>query len=345
MALRYTYNPQTCRYEPIVTTPRQLWRKLVRFLGVSLLLGTGGLVYFNFHYPQWDETLLNRENVWMKTRWAVLMKAVERTSQELAELEQSDDTHYRVILDLEPLAPSIREAGVGGQLRESGEIRYAYIRQGYEKVENIHNRLDIEQQSLEKLTRELMRKEQMWASRPSIQPINNRQLTRFNSIFGMRLHPVYNDWRLHNGLDLTAPQGTPVYASGDGLVTYAAWNGGYGNVIFLNHGHGFETRYGHLHRFNVANGQQVKRGDLIGFVGNTGVSTTPHLHYEVLYRGKYVNPANFMFRDLAQEEYNQIIRKSTQLKTENLARPRGNDDAVPKSDRGGLEQISHFPAQ
>ena len=126
----------------------------------------------------------------------------------------------------------------------------------------------------------------------------------------MRLHPVFGDWRSHNGLDLTANSGTPVYATGDGIVTVAKYRGGYGNVIFINHGYGFETRYAHLSKFKIAEGKKVKRGELIGLVGNTGTSTGSHLHYEILYKEKWINPIHFMYRDLRQSHFNEIIREA-----------------------------------
>jgi murein DD-endopeptidase MepM/ murein hydrolase activator NlpD len=237
----------------------------------------------------------------------VLLKQLDRTSDQLSKLEQNDDHNYRVILDLEPLDITQREAGVGGREKESSFIGNYFIRTAYEQAEKIKNRLDIEAQSMKQLKEELERKERMWASRPAIQPIDNKQLTRLHTIFGLRLHPKYGDVRPHNGLDFTAPTGTPVYASGDGKVHMAYFSSSYGNVIYIDHGFQFETRYAHLNRYIVKDGEEIKRGQIIGYVGDTGTSVGPHLHYEVLYNGNPVNPINFFQRDLNNKEYEKLI--------------------------------------
>lgn len=148
----------------------------------------------------------------------------------------------------------------------------------------------------------------MWASRPAIQPVDNRELTRLHTTFGLRMHPIFNVLMDHKGLDFTAPKGAPVYATGDGRVSMAYFSGSYGNVIFIDHGFDYETRYAHLYKFNVTPGQFVKRGQLIGYVGNTGISVSPHLHYEVFYKGQAVNPIYFFQRDLSNLEYRKLIQ-------------------------------------
>ncbi len=307
MALRYSYNPQTCQYEPIVVTPRLFGRRLLVFMGISLSLGMAGLTYFNHNFPDWDETLLRKENEKLKTEWGILLKQAQKTSQQLAELEHTDDHNYRVILDLEPLEPGMREAGVGGRERGFENIPYHLIREGYALVDKIGNRLDIERQSLGLLAEELTRKEKMWASRPAIQPIDNKQLTRLHTIFGMRMHPLLGYVRPHNGLDFSAPRGTPVYATGDGKVQMAYYSPSYGFVVYIDHDYAFETRYAHLTHFIVKDGDSIKRGQVIGYVGNTGTSAGPHLHYEVLYKGTPVNPINFFQRDLNNKEYEKLV--------------------------------------
>jgi murein DD-endopeptidase MepM/ murein hydrolase activator NlpD len=306
--IKYQYNQVTCRYEPIVVTPKQLSHRFLRFLIVSFFLGLGGFIYALIQLPPLDETAQAQKNQRLKAEWQGIYNQIERESERLLALEKNDDENFRMILDLEPLSPSQREAGVGGREKESATIIYPFIKKSYERTEKIINRLDIQEQSMMQLKKVLQNKEKMWAARPAIQPINNENLTRLNTIFGMRLHPIFNYVRPHNGLDLTAPHGTPVYASADGYVTLAKPNAGYGNVIFVHHGFGFETRYAHLSRYNVSEGQTVKRGDLIGFVGNTGTSTNDHLHYEVVFNGHYVNPIHFLNTTLAQDEYNKIIK-------------------------------------
>jgi len=305
--LRYTYNAETCKYEPIIVSPKAASRKLLAFLGISFILGLVGLIYFNSKFPHLDETIQAGENQKLKTEWQVLMKQLHRTSEQLSKLEQNDDHNYRVILDLEPLDISQREAGVGGRAKESSLISNPFIKTAYEQAEKIKNRLDIEAQSMKQLKEELERKEKMWASRPAIQPVSNKDLTHLHTLFGLRLHPLLGYVRPHNGLDFSAPKGSPVYATGDGKVLNAQTSPSYGNVVYINHGFHFETRYAHLTNYIVQPGQQVKRGQIIGYVGNTGLSVAAHLHYEVLYKNEFINPINFFQRDLNNKEYEKLI--------------------------------------
>ena len=308
----YRYNSETCKYEPIVHSRGVVLKKILRFYLVAFLIAAIGFVYFILNHLNFDEMTLQRENAKLKADWELLQSKLNSTSKSLKTLENEDDHYYRVVLDLKKLDSSIRNGGTGG--REKHEIptqeQIPEVLTAYSQLEKIANRLEIESKSLEDIDNRVNRFEDMMESRPAMQPIDNRQLTRFNTIFGMRKHPIHGDWRNHNGLDLTADKGTPVYATGDGVVILAHYNGGYGNVIFLNHGYGFESRYAHLSKFKVTEGQKVKRGELIGYVGSTGLSTNPHLHYEVLYNNKWINPYYFMYRDLPQAEYNKLIQKS-----------------------------------
>lgn len=303
----YLYNPKTCRYEPVVVDSQVILRRLGRFMGISFMIGVVGLLVFNANYPSVDETLLISRNKSLKSDWEVLDKKLEITAGKLATLEQTDDHNYRVILDLEPLAQSVREAGVGGREKENASIPYPIIRRGYEKAEKIKNRLDIESQSFEQLDKELAYKEKMWASRPAIQPISNADLTYLHTTYGMRQHPILGYWRQHLGLDFTAPKGSPIYATGDGVVQEAHYSTSYGNVVYIDHSFGFETRYAHMTEYIVKKGEKVKRGQVIGYVGNSGLSVATHLHYEVLFNGSQINPINFFQRDLNNKEYEKLV--------------------------------------
>ena len=303
----YIYNPETCKYEPEFVTHRQVLNNLGAFLSVSFMIGVIGLLLFNAHYPPVDETLLKQENEQLRGQWNMLYKKLDHTEQELLALEQRDDHNYRVILDLEPLGLSVRHAGTGGREQEINKIDYSLIRQGYIKSGKIINRLRIGLQSFEELANELALKETMWASRPAIQPISNQDLTYLHTTYGMRQHPILGYWRPHKGLDFTAPQGSPVYATGDGVVQEAHRSETYGNVVYIDHNFSFETRYAHLTHFIVAKGQRIKRGQVIGYVGNSGLSFGTHLHYEVLFRGDQINPINFFQRDLSNKEYERLV--------------------------------------
>ncbi len=314
----YRYNPATCKYEPIIHSGKQVFNKTIRFLLAAFFIGLCGFMYLNFNYLTYDEIVLNKENERLKLEWELLQNKINSTSEALAKLESEDDNYYRVVLDLEKLDKTIRHGGAGGSqkyvLNKSENVKE--IAEAYEQLNKISSRIEVETQSLSEIDNRVTRFEDMMVTRPAMQPIDNRSLTRFNTIFGMRKHPIHGDWRNHNGLDLTADMGTPVYATGDGIVVQAKYNGGYGNVIFVSHGYGFESRYAHLSKFKVIGGQRVKRGELIGYVGNTGLSTNPHLHYEVLYNNKWINPIYFMYRDLSQGEYNELLREAkTKIET------------------------------
>jgi len=310
--VQYTYNSQTCKYEPIVISPKVAGRRLLIFMGISFAMGLAGLAYFNYKFPYIDETLQTAKNESLRADWKVLYKQLERTSTQLSTLEHNDDNNYRVILDLEPLDQAQREAGVGGREKESETIPYSLIRTAYQQSEKIKNRLEIEAQSLQQLMDELTKKEKMWASRPAIQPVSNKDLVHLHTIFGLRMHPLLGYVRPHNGLDFTAPAGSPVYATGDGKVSNAQRSKSYGNVVYIDHGYQFETRYAHLTNYIVGVGQVVKRGQIIGYVGNTGLSVSAHLHYEVLYKNDAINPVNFFQRDLNNKEYEKLIEVGSQ---------------------------------
>jgi len=303
----YIYNSQTCKYDPVIVSPSAAGRKILTFLSVSFIIGLIGLLYFNSRFPHLDETLQTEENQKLKTEWQVLLKQLDRTSQQLSQLEQNDDHNYRVILDLEPLDITQREAGVGGREKESGFISNSIIKAAYETAGKIKNRLEIEAQSMKELKEELELKEKMWASRPAIQPVSNKDLTRLHTIFGLRLHPILGYVRPHNGLDFTAPMGSPIYATGDGKVSTAQHSSTYGNVVYIDHGYHFETRYAHMTKYIVTAGQTVSRGQIIGYVGDTGTSVGAHLHYEVHYKNEAINPINFFQRDLNNKEYEKLI--------------------------------------
>ncbi|MEQ9165249.1 MAG: M23 family metallopeptidase, partial [Fulvivirga sp.] len=182
----------------------------------------------------------------------------------------------------------------------------------YQRIDNLRKKLYIQSKSYDQISDLLIEKEKMWASRPAIQPINNKELTRLHTTFGRRFHPILKTWSEHEGLDFTAPTGTPVYATGDGIITASYRSSTYGNVLFVNHGYGYQTRYAHLTNYIVERGESVKRGQVIGYVGSTGRSEAPHLHYEVLFNYKPINPINFFQRDLDNDEYEKLIEISQQ---------------------------------
>jgi murein DD-endopeptidase MepM/ murein hydrolase activator NlpD len=311
---KYRYNPVTCKYEPWYLRGRDLWKRTLLFLVTSFSLATAGAIWFTQQIGSIDEILLSRRNQSLKHDWEVLEKHLAISEEKLSALVDKDDNSYRVILDIEPLHENVRNAGIGGNEKlDMTEIgQHELLKTNYLRLEKLKHQLDIEKQSFEQLEAMTDDKIRMWASRPAIQPINNKQLNRLHMTYGTRLHPIFNIIRDHKGLDFAASKGTPVYATGDGKVEMAYYSSTFGNVIYLNHGYGYETRYAHLSKFGVTQGQKVKRGQVIGYVGNTGTSVSDHLHYEVLFHGNHVHPINFFQRDLSNKEYERLLEIGNQ---------------------------------
>lgn len=304
----FRYDPKTCKYEPSHIRGKALQDHTV-FIGLSLFVAVVLYLAFIRNFDSLDEQLLKRENLTLKAEHQILEDGIHASFAELNKLVEKDDKNYRVILDTDPLSPEIRQGGVGGSEKFNvDEIKnFPSLLYEYTMLEKLKSRLEVEVQSYQQLNEMLKERIHMWASRPAIQPINNLQLDQLHMSYGARMHPIFKVVKEHNGLDFSASIGTPVYATGDGTVTMVYVSGSYGNVIYINHGHGYETRYAHLSKFAVKPGDKIKRGHIIGYVGNTGNSVSYHLHYEVLFRGQHVNPINFFQRDLSNKEYEQLI--------------------------------------
>jgi len=253
--------------------------------------------------------MLMKENLRLKAEMQILEERIEKSTASLEKLIDRDDHNYRIVLDTEPLSPEIRTSGTGGSERfDRDAMREApNLVTNYSTLEKLQSQIDVEEQSYEELNELLNERIRMWSSRPAIQPISNKQLNQLFMSYGARMHPIFHVMRDHNGLDFAAPKGTPIYATGDGTIVRAHRSSSYGKVIYIDHGHGYETRYAHLSKFIVYPGERVKRGHIIGYVGSTGTSQSSHLHYEVLVNGKHVNPINFFQRDLSNSEYERLI--------------------------------------
>lgn len=306
----YRYNPTTCKYEPAYASGKKVFRQTLMFTLISLVVATASFVVYTKNNSSLTELWLEQKNSSLKTEWRIVEKRLQNASRQLAELIEKDDENYRVILDSSPLQSSIREAGTGGsrKITDSEILSNATLFVDYKKLNKLRHQTDIELQSYKQLEKLVKEKQKMWASRPAIQPIDNRQLDKLHLTFGLRMHPIFHALIEHKGLDFAASKGTPIYATGDGKIVKAYTSESYGNVIYLNHGYGFETRYAHLSAFNIKDGEHVKRGQVIGFVGNTGHSVSAHLHYEVLYHDEHINPINFFQRDLNNKEYEKLIQ-------------------------------------
>src|SRR5690606_21346843 len=232
-----------CRYEPYVVTGKVLTRRIMLFLSISLVVAVAAYVYVLRFIPSLNELFLAEENQRLKIEWEILQDRIDEANGALAQLIEKGDHNYRVILDSQPLDASIREAGIGGseKLNRAQLAQFPLILEEYLKFEKLKHQLEVELQSYDEIANLYEEKSKMWATRPAIQPISNKTLTHLHATFGERFHPVLGYVRDHKGLDFTADIGTPIYATGDGVVKAAYFSGSFGRVIFLDHGYGYET--------------------------------------------------------------------------------------------------------
>lgn len=283
------------------------------FLSAASIIAVGILIIFNLYFDSPKELILKKENKELKLYYELMEQEVTIMSQMLADLQQRDDNLYRVIFETEPIPTEIRRAGVGGsdrfkEIKEKGLKQEQLIISLKSKVDDLKRQLYVQNVSYDEVSEMALNKEEYWASIPAIQPISNEELTMLASGYGNRLHPILKVRKMHTGVDFSAPKGTSIYATGDGIVKEVTTVfGGYGKFIEIDHGFGFVTRYAHMNEFKVRKGQRVKRGDMIGTVGNTGSSTAPHVHYEILKDDRFVNPVHYFFKDLNPSEYDRIL--------------------------------------
>lgn len=262
------------------------------------------------------EKTLRREIAELHLQYDNLNQQLDQMHQVMADLQDRDDNIYRVIFEAEPIPSSIRQAGSGGVSKyrelmnyDNGELMIS----ASHKLDEVRKALYIQSKSYDDISALIKKKEEVLASIPAIQPVSNKDLKHIASGFGMRIDPIYKIPKMHEGLDFAASVGTPVYATGNATVTTVEYgNTGFGNNIILTHMVGYQTLYGHLSRISVKQSQKVKRGDLIGYVGSTGKSTAPHLHYEVWKSGTKLNPISFFFNDLSPEQYEQMLKIADQ---------------------------------
>lgn len=313
--VKYYYNTHTLRYEKLVVPLRV---KLLRVLGFIAAAIVTALIIVAFAFRFLDspkEKLLRMQYERSQEDLQLISGRVKEVESKLRQLEVRDNEVYRTIFEASPIPDSARQK----QLEMENEIRLVSSMDDNELAYSIFNTLNVisarivsQEKSYKEIEGMLRNKEKLLASTPAIQPVANKDLKRLASGFGSRIDPVYKTIKFHAGLDFAAPQGTPIYATADGRVTTAGNTGnGYGNHVEINHGFGYETLYGHMFRIKVRAGQTVKRGEVIGWVGSTGKSTGPHLHYEVHKGGRPLDPIYFFYNDLTPEQYQQILKLAT----------------------------------
>ncbi len=310
--IKYYYNPDTCTYEKVKPKASEIAMQVAIFGVLSLCLSVVIVYFYSSYYTTEKEQSLREENQELLEHYNLLNKELTEVTDILKSIQQRDDNIYRVIFEAEPIPASVRSAGSGGtdkyrELLKKGLKKEKLILNTKSKIDQLKKSLYIQTKSYDEISKLIKNKTSMMACMPAIQPVANKGLARLTSGFGLRIHPIYKVGQFHPGIDFAAPQGTPIYATADGVIEKAMYEGGYGNYVVINHGYGYKTLYGHMSEIKSQVGQKVKRGELIGLIGSTGFSTAPHVHYEVIYNGEQVNPVYYFFKDLSADEYEKIL--------------------------------------
>jgi murein DD-endopeptidase MepM/ murein hydrolase activator NlpD len=310
---KFYYDQETLSYKRIEVNNSVRFRNAFVFITVSALFGLIMLLVLLsspvIETPK--EITQAREIENYQLQYEQLNRKMKQIESVLDNLQDRDNQIYRVIFEANPITDDVRKAGFGGVNRYAdleGFDNSELIINTTKKMEILSKQIVVQSKSLDEIQRMALDKEVLLSAIPSIQPINNENLRRMASGYGWRTDPFTKSRRMHKGMDFSAPTGTPIYAPSDGkIIRVDSRSAGYGKHIRIDHGFGYVTLYAHLSEYNVRRGQRVKRGDVIGFVGNTGRSVAPHLHYEIRKDGKHLNPINFYYGDLNTEEFNALL--------------------------------------
>ncbi len=307
----YIYNSKTQAYDRTYPTIRQRIFSILRQLFLGIGIGTSSFLILLLLFGSPSEKELRADNSRLLAQYNVLSKQLDEALVVMQSIQQRDDNLYRVIFMADPVPDAIRKAGYGGTNRYEKLQSMAnadLVINTTKKMDLLNRQLYIQSKSFDEIVTLCKSHEEMLQCVPAIQPVSNKDLRQTASGYGTRIDPIYGTTKFHSGMDFSAPQGTDVYATGNGTIVKAGWETGYGNTVEIDHGFGYRTRYAHLKSFKVRAGAKVVRGEVIGAVGSTGKSTGPHLHYEVVVKGKIVNPINYYFMDLSAEDYDKMIQ-------------------------------------
>ena len=315
--VKYRFNAHTLSYDKIVISFKTKLKRFLALFSTSVVSSVVIAVIILQFYESPKMRSLNKENERLLTQYELLYKDLQTVENVLDEIEKRDNNLYRVVFESDPIPSTIRKAGFGGVNRysklESFDNSELVIKTA-EKLDILSKQAYIQAKSYDDVLKMAQNKEKLVASMPAIMPISNKSLKGTASGWGYRIHPIYKIKQFHYGMDFTAPIGTNIYATGDGVVKdVQSIGGGFGNFVVIDHGFGYETLFAHLSKFNVKKGEQVKRGSVIGFVGSSGTSTGPHVHYEVHKNGKPVNPQYYYFKDLNAQEYEKMVSISSNI--------------------------------
>ena len=307
----YRYNPKTLEYERVFPSAKDRFIVVLRNLSLGLAIGVTAFFSFIYFFDSPMEALLRKENKLLETQYEMLMNELGRANDVLEDLQQRDENLYRAIFHADSIPMSIRKSGFGGSNRYEhlkGLPNSDLVIETTKRMDILKKQLYVQSNSLDELISMGADLQNKLQCIPAIQPVSNKDLKRTASGYGTRIDPIYHIPMFHTGMDFSAAIGTEIYATGDGTVEFVSRKQGYGNCIVINHGYDYKTLYGHIDKYKVRVGQKVRRGEVIATVGNTGKSTGPHLHYEVIYKGRYDNPAKYYFQDLTPDEFDQMIQ-------------------------------------
>jgi murein DD-endopeptidase MepM/ murein hydrolase activator NlpD len=311
--VKYYYDADTLSYRKIDVKKGYYYRKTIfGFFGVLLVAFIGFIVLSQFIMSP-NERAVNRENQNLQLNLDLLSKRIDESSIVLTQLQERDNNIYRLYFEANPIPDEQRKAGFGGVNRYKSLEGYDnsnMIMKLTKDVDILSKQMVIQSKSLDEIVTLAKEKEKMLAAIPAILPVKLVDLTRMASGYKWRMHPILKIRKFHKGMDFTASTGTPIYASGNGQVTRSGRSATYGNVVYIAHGYGYKTIYAHMSKIKAKRGARVKRGDLIGYVGNTGRSVSAHLHYEVHKNGRALNPINFYYGDLTPEEFAAMQKSS-----------------------------------
>ena len=308
----YHYNEKTLSYEKLKPSFKS---RIFRFFGFVLASIFTAILIIIIAFTYIDspkEKQLKTQIKSLEDQYRYLEKELNVAQSVLKNLQDRDDNIYRVITESEPIPQSIRSVGIGGhdqydEFEKFGNLSDLVMHTS-NRIKKLQKQVYIQSKSYDDIAKLIKNKEKYWASRPAIQPVSNKDLTRLASGYGYRIDPIYKTRKFHQGIDFTAPTGTPIYATGNGVVVRTQkLRTGYGQNVIIDHGYGYRSLYAHMSKILVKRGQKVKRGEVIGKVGSTGKSTAPHLHYEVIKNGRKLNPIEFFYSDLNPEEYEKMI--------------------------------------
>ena len=314
--IKYYYDTKTLSYKRIEFSRAKKIKNIFYFLIGSSFTGLLMVIIFFQFFDSPMEKILKREIKQLTSQYEVINDKLTQAELVLDDIQKRDDNIYRLIFEADPIPKSIRKAGYGGVNRYSDLSGYnnsELVISTTKKIDQITKQLYIQSRSFDEVIELAKDKTKMLSSIPAIQPVSNKDLSRMASGFGPRIHPIYKTRKMHSGMDFSAKIGTPIYATGNGTIEKVRRSKrGYGNHVVINHGFGYKTLYAHMSKYTVKKGQKVNRGDIIGYVGNTGMSMAPHLHYEVHKNGKKINPVNFYYDDLSPEQYEKMLEICSQ---------------------------------